>query len=178
MRHPASSAPRWRAASLLLVGGLLAFAASFLPLGQAAYSAAYGDRAMTIVSVPARELLTVIQVNLRAPGESIISGTYFWGFAIWGAPLILAAIGLALFLARRWTPTARTWVPALALILLGAGFTLVSCWFYLYPFFGSQGATRTLAYGPAAALLGFLIALAGTIMTARLRTSSRYGAAG
>jgi hypothetical protein len=52
------------AASVLLVGSLLAIVGSFLPLGQATYPALDGDPATTIVEIPGQTIIKVIEVNL------------------------------------------------------------------------------------------------------------------
>ena len=101
-------------------------------------------------------------------------GTGFWAFWLWGAPLILAALGAAALLSRRWTPAARTRVLGVFLVAFGVDLTLVSCVGYLDPIFGSQGATRTLAYGPAVTLLGYLGALVGTIWLTAPADRSRH----
>lgn len=167
-----SGLPRRVAASVLFAGGAVAFAATFLPLGYATYPATYGEIARDTTFIPAQNLMVAIQFNVQYPRESDIGGTSFWAFVLWGAPLILAAAGLALLLARRWTPRLRVWIVALILLLLGAGYVLVSCNFYVYPFFGLQGATaHTLTYGAGLSLLGYLAALAGVIWLARQRAS-------
>ncbi|HEY7339813.1 MAG TPA: hypothetical protein VH591_02935 [Ktedonobacterales bacterium] len=169
----ASSLPRWIAASVLLAGGALAFAATFLPLGYATYPADYGEIATTTFEIPAQNLITVIQFNLRSPGESSIIGTCAWMFLLWGAPLILAAAGLGLLLADRWRPRLRVWFVALIVALVGAGYVLVSCQFYVYPFFGLQGATaHTLTYGADLSFLGYLAALVGVIWLALQRNTT------
>src|SRR5690349_22463600 len=99
----ASGLPRRLAAGVLLAGGALAFAATFLPLGYATYRATAGEIAGTTTFIPAQNLTVAIQFNVRYPQESDIGGTCFWAFVLWGAPLILAAAGLILLLARRWT---------------------------------------------------------------------------
>ena len=169
---PRSGGLRWFAASVLLVGGALAFIATFLPLGRATYPAASGEPASTSFSIPGQDLARVVAVNLSAPNGGII-GTLFWAFALWGVPLFLAAVGGALLLARRWTPAPRVWAVGLILVELGAGFTIVSIWGYLNPILGSQGATRTLEYGPGVSLFGYLCALAGTICLPFLARRSR-----
>ena len=162
----APHAPHRIAASALLVGGALAFTATFLPLGQTAYVATEHDPATTIAEIPAHDLITAIQFNVQYPQESSIGGTCFWGFVLWGAPLVVVAIGLSLLLARRWIPPAGSLIACLALILLGVGYNIISCSFYLHPFFGSQGATRTLEYGADLAFLGYFVALVGIIWLA------------
>src|SRR5690349_1501054 len=128
-----SGPPRQIAACVLLAGGALAFAATFLPLGYATYPATSGEIATTTVEIPAQTLITVIQFNLRYPGNSSIIGTCTWAFLLWGAPLVLAAIGLVSLLAGRWRPRLRVWIVALIMALVGAGYVLVSCQFYVYP---------------------------------------------
>ncbi len=171
---PAIPAARWLAASMLFVGGILVFAASFLPLGRASYSATDVDPATTLISIPAQELIRVIQNNLSAPASASFVGTGFWAFWLWGAPLILAILGAVALLVRRWSPGTRTRVVSMFLVVLGLGLTLVSCWGYLNPIFGYQGAIRTLAYEPVVAAVGYLSALAGaTWLTATATRSLR-----
>jgi hypothetical protein len=94
-------------------------------------------------------------------------------FLLWGAPLILAAAGLGLLLADRWRPRLRVWFVALIVALVGAGYVLVSCQFYVYPFFGLQGATaHTLTYGADLSFLGYLAALVGVIWLALQRNTT------
>ncbi len=171
---PALPAARWVAASVLLVGGMLAFAASFLPFGQAAYPATDGYPASAVIRLPAQDLARAIDDVVRAPYTHSVGGTGFWAFWLWGAPLILAALGAAALLSRRWTPAARTRVLGVFLVAFGVDLTLVSCVGYLDPIFGSQGATRTLAYGPAVTLLGYLGALVGTIWLTAPADRSRH----
>ncbi len=172
MAHPTTSGPRRIAACVLFAGGALALAATFLPLGYATYPASYGEIASTTLEIPAHDLIVAIQYNVQYPRESDIGGTCFWAFLLWGAPLILAAAGLVLLLARRWNPRRRVWIVTLIVALLGAGFMLVSCQFYVYSFFGLQGATaHTLTYGAGLSLLGYLAALVGIIWLALQRTN-------
>jgi hypothetical protein len=167
----ASGLPRRVAAGVLSAGGALAFAATFLPLGYATYPATYGAATAT-TEIPAQNLIRVIQFNVRYPQESSFIGTCFWAFLLWGAPLILAAAGLVRLLARRWIPRLRVWIATLIVALLGGGYVLVSCNFYVYPFFGLQGATaHTLTYGAGLSLLGYLAALVGVIWLALQRAS-------
>jgi hypothetical protein len=158
---PPYAAPRSLEAGALLLGGALAFAASFLPLGQAVYPADFHQT--PIVTIPARELATVIGNNLHDPASASFVGTGFWTFALWGAPLGLAVLGLLALLRRQAPASGRSasQIVSMLLVVVGAGFTLVSCWGYLTPIFGSGGATRSLVYGPAVALLGYLSAVWG-----------------
>jgi hypothetical protein len=153
---------RWFAAGALLLGGGLAFIATFLPLGQTTYPAASGQPASTSLSIPGQDLTKAVEVNFSARSGGILD-TVFWAFTLWGVPLFLAALGGALLLARRWTPAPRVWAAALVLIELGAGFTLVSTWVYLNITIGTGGAIRSLEHGPGVSLFGYVCALAGTI---------------
>jgi hypothetical protein len=166
-----SGLPRRIATRVVLVGGTLAFLASFLPLGYASYPAnsTYSQGATTNATIPAQDLIAAIQFNLRFPQESSIGGTCVWAFLLWGAPLILAAAAVTFLLKPGWFARVGARIIGLVLILLvllvllGTGYTLVSCQFYLYPFFGLQGATHALAYGAGVALFGYLSALMGII---------------
>jgi hypothetical protein len=178
---PASSpaSPAWtRAASVLLVGGVLAFIATFLPLGTAVYP---NDPAPPIVTVPAEQLATALRFNLQNPASSSISSTLGWAALLWGIPISLMALGAALLLWRhrvrvpRMRPRQMRLVLVLGLVLgfLGAGFTLLSIEFYRYPFFGLQGWTRSLEYGAAVAVCGYLCALVGLVWLLSLSLSRR-----
>jgi len=154
-------ARRWRAAGALVAGGALAIGGTFLPLGQAVYPAMSGEPASMFTDIPAHDLTLWLVEMLRTPYRLSVS-TIIWAIFLWGAPSLLAAIGLALVWARRWRPTWRSVLAVLTLVALGAGFTALSCVGYLHPFFGSQGASRTLGYGPAVEFAGYLLALMGT----------------
>lgn len=173
MRQPASRVSRWRAAGALIVGGALAFSATFLPFGQLAWPAISGEPATTIVDIPGRDLAT--SIGVQAHYLALASSTCLLIGGLWGAPLILLAIGVVLFLARRWMPTGRTWASALLLIFLGAGVTVLYCAAFLFFPHGEVIQPKaTLQYGPGVALLGYLLALVGVIWTARLRWANRY----
>lgn len=165
---------RYVAASVLVVGGALAFGASFLPFWEAAYPATNIDPAVVNVHVPAAELIAIVQDNLSYPASASFVGTAFLVLMIWGAPLLLATLGVASLLKRRWTPgiPARVLMPLLATV--GLGFTAVMCWGYMNPIFGSQGATRSLSYGTGVTIAGYVVALVGAIWlpatAARLRS--------
>jgi len=159
---------RFWAAGLLLVGGALAFVASFLPLGQIAFPAIADEPATTIVEIPGQTLALMVQQTVQAPYRLSIEGCLlFAGF--WAAPLLLAAIGAAP-LVRRQPARARVGVFGLLLILLGAGVTALYCALYLFISHGEVIQPKaTLDYGPAVALLGYLLALAGVLWMALQR---------
>lgn len=159
------------AASALLVGGMLAFAASFLPLGQSFYPGGFGEPASTQVTVPAQFVATSFAVALRHHVFSL-SETLLWPLALWGAPLVLAALGIGVLLAPIRRLRARTRILGLLLVVLGAAFVILMCLAHQSPFFGSQGAILTLTYGPVVGLLGYLGALVGII-----RLPARSGSA-
>lgn len=156
-------ARRWFAASALMVGGALVIGGTFLPLGQAASPAIYGEPASTLTDIPAHDLTLWLIQMLRTPYRLSVS-TAIWAFFLWGAPAILAAIGLALLWARRWRPASGSMIAGLSLVALGAGVIALSCVGYLHPYFGSQGAARTLGYGPAVEFAGYLLALIGILL--------------
>ncbi len=167
MRLPASNAPRRIAASALFVGGALAFGATFLPFGQLAWPAIADEPASTVIAIPGRDLATSIAA--QAHFLTIASSTCLLIGGLWGAPLIVAVIGVALALSPRWTPTGRTWAPALLLVLLGAGVTGLYCAAFLaFPHGEVIQPKATLHYGAGVALLGYVIALLGVIWLARL----------
>jgi len=74
---------------------------------------------------------------------------------------------------RRWTPGAFARILAPLLTLLGLGFTIVSCYGYMNPIFGSQGATRSLADGAFVTIAGYIIALVGVIALPATATKTR-----
>ena len=162
---------RFWAAGLLLVGGAVAFVASFLPLGQIAFPAIADEPATTIIEIPGQTLALMVQQTIQAPYRASIEGCLlFAGF--WAAPLLLAAIGVALLVSRQ-PVRARIWVFGLLLILLGAGITALYCVLYLFISHGEVIQPKaTLDYGPAVALSGYLVALVGVIWLA-LRRSRR-----
>jgi hypothetical protein len=151
------------------VGGAVAFIASFLPLGQIAFPAIADEPATTIVEAPGQTLALMFQQMVQAPYRGTIEGCLlFAGF--WAAPLLLAAIGVAL-LVRRQPVRARIWVFGLLLILLGAGITVLYCALYLlFPHGEVIQPKATLDYGPAVTLLGYLLALVGVIWLALHRS--------
>ncbi len=162
MGHPATDRLRRMAAGLLLAGGVLAFAASFLPLGQIAYPAIADEPVTTFVEVPGQALAIIIQQTAQAPYRLSID-TCLLLVGEWAAPLLLAVIGLSLLI-RRQPVSSRLWVSGLLLILSGAGFTVLYCAIYLlFPHGEVIVPKATLDYGPAVTLLGYLIALTGVI---------------
>ncbi len=170
MGHPTTSGPRRIAAGLLLAGGAMAFAATFLPLEYLTYPDTHG-RIDASPQIPAQVFIGVIQFYRQSSYNqtSNIIGACVWAFLLWGAPLILATFGLALLLARRWTPGWAIWIASLILVLLGAGWTLVSCLFIV----NLPGAVaQVLTYGAGLSFLGYLAALASIIWLALQRTRS------
>ncbi|HEX5440340.1 MAG TPA: hypothetical protein VFW76_05615 [Ktedonobacterales bacterium] len=156
---------RFRATGLLFVGGAVAFIASFLPLGQIAFPAVADEPAATFVEIPGQTLALMVQTPYRLSIEGCL---LFAGF--WAAPLLLAAIGVAL-LVRRRPVRARIWVFGLLLILLGAGITVLYCALYLlFPRGEVIHPKATLDYGPAVVLTGYLLALVGVIWLALQRS--------
>jgi hypothetical protein len=163
MAHPLSSGtsdlPRRIAAGALFVGGALAFIATFLPLVYLTYPDTHG-RIDADPEIPAQAFISFLQFYrqdsyLQTP---TIVAMCVWAFLLWGVPLILAIFGLALFVARRWTPGWRLWTVGLILVLLGVGYTVVSCLFFV----NLQGAVvQVITYGTGLTLFGYLIALAG-----------------
>ncbi len=151
------------------MGGALAFVASFLPLGQIAFPAVADEPATTIVEIPGQTLALMVQQTVQTPYRLSIEGCLlFAGF--WAAPLLLAAIGVSV-LVRRQPVRARVWVFGLLLILLGAGVTVLYCALYLFISHGEVIQPKaTLDYGPAVALLGYLVALAGIVWLALRRS--------
>ncbi len=168
MVRQTTSGPRRIAAGLLFVGGALAFVASFLPLGQLAYPAIADEPASTFVEIPGQTLAEIVQQTAQAPYRLSIEACLLF-VGIWAAPLLLAAIGVSL-LVRRQPVQTRIWVFGLLLILLGAGVTVLHCVLYLFFSHGEVIQPKaTLDYGPAVALLGYLLALAGVLWLALQR---------
>lgn len=91
----------------------------------------------------------------------------------WSAPLILVVLGVAALLKRRWMPSAPARILMWLLTLLGLGFTIVLCWGYMNPIFGSQGATRSLSIGAFVTIAGYIIALVGVIALPATATKTR-----
>lgn len=155
----------------------MAFVASFLPLGQIAYPAVADEAASTFVMIPGQTLALMVQQTAQAPYRVSIEGCMiFAGF--WAAPLLLAAIGVAL-LVRRQSVRARVWVFGLLLILLGAGVTVLYCALYLLISHGEVIQPKaTLDFGPAVALSGYLVALVGVVWLALQRSRRAYAEGG
>jgi hypothetical protein len=159
----------WRlAAFALLVGGAVAFVATFLPLATAFDP----DTGWTTLYVPAQDFATELQFNLQNPATSSLSDTLVLALFMWGIPLVLAALGATLLVARRGMTRARTWAVRLVLViglvlgLIGGGFALLTVEFAVHPFFGSGGRTLTLQYGATVYLCGYgcvLVALIGLL---------------
>jgi hypothetical protein len=147
----------------------VAFIASFLPLGQIAFPAVSGEPASTIVEVPGQTLALMFQQTVQAPYRGTIEGCLLLA-GFWVAPLLLAAIGVAL-LVRRQPVRARIWVFGLLLILLGVGITVLYCALYLVLPHGEVIQPKaTLDYGPAVVLSGYLLALVGVVWLALQRS--------
>ena len=159
----ATRRPRRLAAGALLAGGLAIFLSSFLPFGKDSFPADSYSPELTVITVPARDLITTLQSNMQNPDNSSLASTLFWAFLVWGIPLLLLALGGAALAARwRW-PGVASCFAGLLLLLVGAGYSLVSLEFYLDPIFGAQGGTRTLEYGSIVTLLGYLSAFVAII---------------
>jgi hypothetical protein len=161
------------AASVLLIGGAAAFGASFLPFWQAACPATAIDPAVVILHVPAQNIVDIVQDNLRDPASAGFGNTAFLAFLVWGVPLILVALAVAALLMRRRMPGMLARVLTLLFVIVGLGFTLVSCLGYLNPVFGSQGATRSLSYGAGTQVVGYLDALVDVIWLSATSTRSQ-----
>ena len=159
----ATRTTRRLAAGALLAGGLATFVASFLPLGQAMFPAGTYSPEYTVITVPARDLMTTLRYNIQYPDRSSLASTLFWAFLVWGIPLILLTLGGAALAVRRRWPGAPICFAGVLLLLIGLGYTLISVEFYLDPIFGSEGGTRTLEYGSIVTLAGYLLAFIAII---------------
>lgn len=154
-----SRLPRRIAAGLLFAGGALAFIATFLPLVYLTYPDTHG-RIDGDPEIPALIFIGFAQFYrqdsyLQTP---TVIAMCVWAFLMWGFPLILAIVGLALLVARRWTPGWRLWTVGLILVLLGIGWMIVSCLFFV----NLQGAVvQVITYGTGLTLFGYLAALTG-----------------
>jgi hypothetical protein len=126
-----------------------------------------GDAALSIVSIPARDLMTIWRVNLQTRDDGIIS-TGFSTLMMWDVPIALVVTGILLLSSAGWRPTWLARAATVVLAVIGASFLVLSCLGYLYTCFGSQGATRTLEYGAGVAALGYLCALAEAVGLASL----------
>lgn len=153
--HSESVAPRyngilWQAVGLL-AGGALAFAGSFLPLATITTppTPQYSEPGSAFTYIPAQSAARIF----LAPDTCLIS------FAIWGAPLVLAALGVWMLLARRVTLRTGTLIAGLLLILLGVMYVLLFSALYLYPRGGVIPSHATLGPGPFVMLAGYLITL-------------------
>lgn len=176
MGHPTTSGPRRIAAGLLFAGGAMSFAATFLPLVYLTYPDTHG-RIDAAPEIPAQAFISFVQFYRQDSylQTSSIIGMCIWAFLLWGAPLILAIFGLALLLARRWTPGWGIWIIGLILVLLGVGWTVVSCLFIV----NLQGAVvQVLTYGAGLSFLGYLVALVGVIWLALQRSRRAHAEAG
>jgi hypothetical protein len=159
----ATRGTRRLAAGALLAGGLAIFLSSFLPLGKDSFPANSDSPELTVITVPARDLITTLQFNVQNPDNSSLASTLFWAFLVWGIPLVLLALGGAELAARRSWASVASCFASLLLLLVGAGYSLVSLEFYLYPIFGTEGGTRTLEYGSIVTLIGYLSAFGAII---------------
>ena len=148
------------AGSLLVVGGALAFLASFLPLGQASFPPVEGDPATTLVTIPARALLEMVQSPTRLLGLSSL----FELIGQWGLPLALAALGLVVLLVPRWRQMRGH---AFVVVLAGLGiiFVLLKCLIFVaFTHLGNLVTPSTsFGIGPFIALLGYVCAGVGAV---------------
>ncbi len=145
----------------------MAFAATFLPLVYLTYPDTHG-RIDAEPEIPVQAFISFLQFYRQSSYTQTptIIAMCVWAFLLWGVPLILAIFGLALLLTRRWTPGWRLWTVGLILVLLGVGYTVVSCLFFV----NLQGAVvQVITYGTGLTLFGYLIALAGITWLVLLR---------
>jgi hypothetical protein len=134
-------------APAILLGGILAAIASFLPWVRTYYPAVLDEPASTVFNSPWQSLARPLQISLLV------------------APIVLAAIGLSVLRHGDMAPRPRVWIASLMLALLGAAWTIPIA-MLLYSFAGgfSVSHTNTLEYGPAIALLGYLLAFVGALL--------------
>lgn len=152
-------------ASALLLGGILAGIASFLPWVRSAYPAVAGEPASTVFASPGQDLARVVHDSLTAPYRLLSIETPLELLLFWVVPILLAAIGVS-FLRRNRAPRRRTWIGSLILALLGAAWTILFALLLvsLLGAFSVNRPTNTLEYGPGVALLGYLLAFAGALL--------------
>lgn len=159
---------RWLAGSALLMGGILAIIAAFLPFGQIHWPAIAGDPAESVVIIPARSLLA-----LSGSYALSIDSPCSVGLFLLGLPGGLVALGAATLWARHWAPGWRGFVTGFPLVAIGGAYALITALFTLLPTSPNfPGITRTLEYGAYVMYLGYLLALVGTILLPRLRPLS------
>ena len=167
----ATRTTRQLAVGALLAGSLAAFVSSFLPFGRATYQSDIytpGPPIRVEIFVTAQDLIEVLQVSIQNPGNLLnLAITLIWAFLVWGIPLVLLALGAAALWRRPRHHRATVYFVGLLLVLIGAGYTLLTCISYesyLYPWFGSLPAlTRTLEYGSLVTLLGYLSAFVAIV---------------
>jgi hypothetical protein len=149
----------------LLLGGILAAIASFLPWVRSFYPAVADEPASTVFASPGQSLALTVQTSLTAPYRLLSIETPLELLLFWVVPILLAAIGIS-FLQRDRAPKRRTWVGCLILALLGGAWTILFA-FLLVSFLGAFSvirSTNTLEYGPGVGLLGYLCAFVGALL--------------
>ena len=160
----AAAAPRRLAALLLLVGGVLAGIAWFVPWVHVAWSAIDDEPAGAITVIPGRDLVQVLLRTLQTP-RTFTLGTVFELLLAWGVQFLLVALAIAsLFAPHRVALSQRARISAVILTVCAVGWVGLVSWFSLArPYFDLVATTNTLQAGPIVALLGYGCALAGLI---------------
>jgi hypothetical protein len=139
---------RQNGAIAILLGGILAAIASFLPSVRTVYPAVLDEPASTVSYSPGQSLVRPLQLSLLV------------------APIVLAAVGVSVLRRVDTAPRPCVWIASLMLALLGAAWTILIAMllFSLVGGFSVPRHTNTLEAGPALALLGYLCAFVGALL--------------
>jgi hypothetical protein len=156
---PEGRALRWVVGVMLLAGGTLALIAAFLPFMRTEWPAINGDPAGGVTMYLIRQFLTS-----GSPPEMGAVNIFCGGLLLLGAPFGLATLGAAILWARRWALRRRAFLISFPLVALGTFYLLANAAMSSIPVWDSGIGTRRLEYGAGVMLLGYLLALAGTVL--------------
>jgi hypothetical protein len=150
---------------MLLVGGGLSLAATFVPYVKVYYPGGGLDPASTTYVVPGLLVIHAAVVNgVQSDGFGLLSACG-QALMVWGAPLALLALGLCVlhaFRVRRPIASFSSRIPGIGLVVVGVLMTLLITAFLDAPFLDYQ-EIYTPFIGPLVALLGYGLALASLL---------------
>jgi hypothetical protein len=162
---------------MLLVGGGLSLAATFLPYVKVYYPGGGLDPASTTYVEPGLLVIHAAVVNGLQSGVFGLLSTCVVALLVWGAPLALLAIGLSAFRAfrvRRPIVSFSLRTPGIVWVVVGVLMTILITGFLDTPFLAYQ-EIYTPFIGPLVALLGYGFALAGLLRLPRRAAPDRSG---